>query len=180
MIHHPPAELSPVLAALQADPGDRLARAAVLDILRENGRGELDWPKRAKDAPPELRPFFFPERPWPVEKVRVQMQFWLDYGRALAAWWPVVLVDVADCEPSPIDGISDVFWLREDGNPRASGQPCWLPGEIFDMLEGGSHVVGDATGRIYCDYDGFKAARAALSAACIRWARIPQHDPLTK
>jgi hypothetical protein len=174
----PPPELAPALASLQADPGDRLARAAVLDILRENGRGELDWPKRAKDAPPELRPFFFPERPWPVEKVRVQMQFWLDYGRALAAWWPVVLVEVADRDPAwfaRYGGVPSWVWNTKGNALFLRGNA--LPEEIVACMDGDMQPGLSKHARAYPSRDD---AFSALSAACIRWARIPADDPLTK
>jgi uncharacterized protein (TIGR02996 family) len=90
-----------------------------------------------------------------IEEVRCPLADWLAHGPAVVRRQPVTRVDVTDKSPF-LNGWSEV---------RGAGALSWeLPREVYRLLRGQSH---GGTKR----YESEAAARAALSAALISFAR---------
>jgi hypothetical protein len=131
--------------------------------------------------------------PRPTAEVRLPLVEWWLLGRRLAAGDafhpPARRVTLTDRDPffcaSRIDFFPDRG--RYDYVPRYEGwwwvravlpvveglsPPHCLPDELIDLLEG--HEARRSGGR---GYPTAEAARDALSAACLAWARAPRPAP---
>lgn len=85
-------------------------------------------------------------------------------GPRLAQAWPVVEVRTEKVPQAyPAEKPDEYGWCH-----RRPNEPFNIPQEIWELLEGGTR---DGQHDAWIDYPTEPAARAALSAALIRWAR---------
>lgn len=90
-------------------------------------------------------------------------------GPRLAQGWPIERVET---EKQPMHNGREFLWLKREDRPGiASLGSAALPASVFDLLTGYREYIRD--GQAKC-YPTESAARDALSAACIQWAR--KHD----
>jgi uncharacterized protein (TIGR02996 family) len=115
----------------------------------------------------------FPERWW------CPLHLWTKFGRTIAVQTPVRQVIVTDRTPAvmgPTPATADRAWHRTDDSRWADPppDPSFIPVELFDLLPDDPfdlELLG-VTRR----YPTADAAHAALSEACVEWARaaVPQ------
>lgn len=103
-------------------------------------------------------------------KVTCTLAEWLERGPALVAAG-CDEVEITDKEPLPDPPGRGWAWMDSGCSYRRhSGMTYQLPTELFGMLPGvGTGAVGP--GRYFSEAPGMGEARAALSAACLAWAR---------
>ncbi len=104
-------------------------------------------------------------------------------GGQVMARWPVEVVRATCREPAPMatfdgtrSGFADpvgskrAFWFRLLGISVAAMNQHHLPTEVFDALEGGTHMEPD-TNAVICVFASLAHAHAALSAVLIAEAK---------
>jgi uncharacterized protein (TIGR02996 family) len=110
-----------------------------------------------------------------VESVTCSCADWLAHGPAVVAAQPVTAVRLADVRPATfID--APALWQRDmsgvlDG-PVYIDEESIIPASIFDLMEGELGMYYFVVGK-HGDkrYTSVNAAHAALSAACLKFAR---------
>jgi uncharacterized protein (TIGR02996 family) len=140
-----------------AQPGRRWAMPPELEGEWPKGVGGWDWHRG------------FPELWW------CPLRLWLACGRSIALRTPLQRVTVTDKEPAPVRvaGSPERSWYRDDESRWRDPPPAAsiLPRDLFDLLPADPfdfELFG-----VTRTYPSPDAAHAALSIACVEWARSP-------
>lgn len=100
-----------------------------------------------------------------LDSITLDSDDWLAHGKAVVACQPVTGVRLSDREPERLSGM----WAWHSTRSRNVGGPTpYLPEELFRLLP-----------RIIGGYQSEADALAALSAACLEWARSQSTSPAT-
>lgn len=128
-----------------------------------------DFPAAGKDCEVVFRRGF-------IHFVKCSLATWLEHGPVIVQRHPVQVVTATDREPLHINwsltqpDLATAFGLMTCASELSYGHPWWIPGEVFDLLEGfaAEQVMGDYTWKVwYTEAD----ALAVLSRALIQHAR---------
>lgn len=110
-----------------------------------------------------------------IESLVLPRADWMKHGKALAKASPLTEVRLSDQSPVKAEGEERYVWALHRGDFAAfSG---WLTHELFDCLLPDVNCTRVNDGMILStrEYESEADAAAALSRACLKWARSP--DP---
>lgn len=141
--------------ALAAEPGDALGWMALADLLEEGGRaGAAALARRVRGG-----------------ALRCTEGEWLAEGPPLAraAGEALSRVELTDRRHYVSATPSKSYFAWASAEVDWHDPSCVLPDRIYDRLKAGGDFQQIHTG--WLDYGSAAEAAAALSAACLRWAR---------
>lgn len=106
-----------------------------------------------------------------VNEVRCRLEDWTQHGPVIVACQPVTRVVVTDREPADRSSVNGMwYWFRDGRNALGHwSDGNHLPDLLFRFL---TDSASPGTDTIGLPYPTRQAALDALSAACVRWARI--------
>ncbi len=105
-------------------------------------------------------------------RVRCPWDVWRDMGWRIIAAHPVEVVGLSDREPRQRED-GRFLWHRSSMPPRGAGLGPLLPDDLFNCL------APDAGSAAEIGFDTLENALAAISAACLKYARLPKVKPVS-